>query len=1098
MASTGKKEYSIKINGVDVSIKEVTKLEDAVKSLDKTINTSAKDIQTATKASTTRAKALTDEEKAAKKLEATQKRINNVNSEANRAQIAANRELRERTREVTREIALNELAEGSIKAMGMTLTNLRNEYEGLTAEQRNNAEEGGKLLEQIQALDAEYKALRESTGNFRDSVGNYGRAVEGLDGLEQALNRVGQTNIDTQNSFISSNAVMGVFGSVTETASKAQADLYKILALVTLAQTLANAATKEGIVATTASAAVDAVKTAQLKAKTIAEALATKGTIAATIAQAAFNAVAYANPYVLLAMLLVAVVSALFLFASRTDDAAEKQKKLNEEQKIWLDYLDSERARLDLVSNARVKAMERQLRLLNAQGAETSKIRKLEDDIAHERRLNNARLMGLYHNEIEALEENRTKLAQYYDLLRSVQLAQARGDGKMMLDIDLNGKAEKVKVEEALDIVQGKIDNLNRSIEIAVQLKTDEAEIKNEVEVQKAERLKADKEEAKRRAEEYKRKAEEARRNAQERAALELEALRVAEDLKVKLLGSSFEQQRRTIRNEYARQIEDLKLRLKNETNLSVTARKAINDQIVNLAKVRDQELANLDKERAAAELETQRQLEDQRNALIVGQLERRRAEINTLYDRQIEDVKKRLDEEKDLTEAQRQALNEMVLNYDKQRNAELEAVTVESLNRRANLELQALESTLKQAQDKIGEVTVKNKSGIWAGVIDVDATRANLAASNAALDEYVASLTKYQNDLKTAHEATLATLAEGSVEYEEELQRYASANYDVTKKIKDAQKQQTDNTRTSTNLQMEYYKQLADKVAEYADLAAQAVTGVFDTWNMGLQASLDSLNEQLETINEHYEEAKEKREKYAEDVENIEQQLQTATGGTADALRSQLQDAMHLQNEAAREEQRLAKEKEKREAEIRKKEKQMKRNELISNIAMGIANTAQGVTKMLSLMWPLNLVMAGLVGVLGGVQVGLMTKQLTKLAKGGEIVGPSHENGGVRVTGTDIEVEGGEFVTNKVSYANNAELVRFINANPGTVTAADLVGLVPGMDNTPVVVSDVATSGEDRLVEAIESMEFKPVVSVTDIIDVTDEVTTVRDLSGF
>lgn len=1096
MASTGKKEYSIKINGVDVSIKEITKLEDAVKSLDKTINASSRDIQAATKASTTRAKALTDEEKAAKKLEATQKRINDVNSEANRAQIAANRELRERTREITREIALNELAEGSIKAMGMTLTNLRNEYEGLSAEQRNNAEVGGKLLEQIQALDAEYKALRESTGNFRDSVGNYERAIGGLGKLEKAIGDVNSTSTGLQNGLMSNSALMGTFGTISEATAATQAELAKIIALVTLAQTLATAATKEGIIATTASAAVDAVKTAQLKAKTIAEALATKGTVAATIAQAAFNAVAYANPYVLLAMLLASVVAALFLFTRRTEDAADKQKKLNEEQKIWLDYLDSERARLELVSNARVKAMERQLKLLNAQGAETSKIRKLEDDIARERLLNNARLMGLYHNEVEALEENRTKLAQYYDLLRSVQLAQARGDGKMMLDIDLNGKAEKVKVEEALDIVQSKIDNLNRSIEIAVQLKTDEAEIKNEIEVQKAERIKADKEEAKRRAEEYKRKAEEARRNAQERAALELEALRAAEDLKVKLLESSFEQQRRTIRNEYDRQIEDLKIRLKNETNLSDTARKAINDQIVNLAKVRDQELVKLDKERAAAELETQRQLEDQRNALIVGQLERRRAEINTLYDRQIEDVKKRLDEEKDLTEAQRQALNEMVLNYDKQRNAELEAVTVESLNRRANLELQAIESTLKQAQDKLGEV--KNKSGIWAGVIDVDATRANLAASNAALDEYVANLIKYQNDLKKAHEATLATLAEGSVEYEEELQRYASANYEVTKKIKDAQKQQTDNTRASINLQMEYYKQLADKVAEYADLAAQAVTGVFDSWSMGLQASLDSLNEQLETINEYYEEAKEKREKYAEDVENIEQQLQTATGGTADALRSQLLDTMHLQNEAAREEQRLAKEKEKREAEIRKKEKQMKRNELISNIAMGIANTAQGVTKMLSLMWPLNLVMAGLVGVLGGVQVGIMTKQLTKLAKGGEIIGPSHENGGVRVTGTDIEVEGGEFVINKVSYANNAELVKFINANPGTVTAADLVGIVPGTDNTPVVVSDVSTSGEDRLIEAIESMEFKPVVSVTDILDVTDEVTTVRDLSGF
>ena len=49
-------------------------------------------------------------------------------------------------------------------------------------------------------------------------------------------------------------------------------------------------------------------------------------TKAATVAQAAFNLVAKANPYVLLAMALVTVVGALALFAKGSSKAAEEQK----------------------------------------------------------------------------------------------------------------------------------------------------------------------------------------------------------------------------------------------------------------------------------------------------------------------------------------------------------------------------------------------------------------------------------------------------------------------------------------------------------------------------------------------------------------------------------------------------------------------------------------------------------------------------------------------------------------------------------------------------------------------------------------------------
>lgn len=52
-------------------------------------------------------------------------------------------------------------------------------------------------------------------------------------------------------------------------------------------------------------------------------------TKAATLAQTAFNAVAKANPYVLIVTAVIAAATAIFTFAKRTDEAAEAQKRLN-------------------------------------------------------------------------------------------------------------------------------------------------------------------------------------------------------------------------------------------------------------------------------------------------------------------------------------------------------------------------------------------------------------------------------------------------------------------------------------------------------------------------------------------------------------------------------------------------------------------------------------------------------------------------------------------------------------------------------------------------------------------------------------------------
>lgn len=1088
MASTGTKEYVLKINGVNQSVKDVTTLEAAITALNKTIGETGEATVKVTGTSKGRAAALTEEEKAAKKLADTQKRIDKVNSDANKAQIAANIELREATRLITRQVAESRLAEDSVKAMGMQVTNLRNEYLELSAAQREDAEVGGALLAQLQALDAEYKALKESTGDFRDSVGNYQRAFSGLNEIKDRFELAARGSAEFSASVTGSNDVLDALSTTTDTVAKSSEQLTGIIALATTAQEVYTAVTAEGFIQQKATAIMDGVRAVQLRAKTAAEALSTKGTIAATIAQKAFNLVANANPYVLLALALASVIGALALFASRTSDASEKQKELNTLQSLYLDTLDAEAAKLKELGDDRVKAAERQLALLQAAGAKTGEIRTAEDKLARERAANNARLRGYYASEIANLDTNRKKLEEMTRVLVRLREAQARGDNKITLDVNLDGKVEKVVIEDAIDAVQGQIDNLGRTVKIAVDLTTEQADLESDVAVQNAARLKADADLAKERA-------EKAKETAKTRADLELAAVRAAEDARIALLASNYERQRATLEAQSRRQIEDLEKTLATEKNLTAQARESIAENIVSITEQTNRDILKLNEEFAAKELETSRALEDQRNAMMLGMADRQRAEVNARYNRLTEDLKKRLDVEKDLSESQRVELNEMVENYDVQRNRELAKIAADGAQQRSAIELAAIDFTLQQANNKIGELTKRNKDGLK--LIDVDATRKALAAANSALADYVTRLMNYEADLQAAHKQTLATLKEGTPEYEEELQKYATAHEDIGQRIKAAEKQQRENTKESTKTVGNYYADLFEKIAKYAQIGADLVSNAVDTVNMGLQAQIDVMAEELETLEEHYENAQRMREEAVQNVEGLEQRLQDATGGTAQALKEQLADAMAARNEAARNEQQLQKEKEKREAEIAKKEKQMRRNELIGRIAMSVANTAQGVTAGLSLGFPLGLIVAALIAGLGAVQVGIMAKQLTKLEDGGPIIGPSHANGGVPI-GLGYEAEGGEYVVNKKAYAANPQLVEFINASNGTITAADLAGLAPGDTAAPIIINNASGATEDRIVEAIEAINITPVVAVTDIIDAQDQLTTVQDLSGF
>ena len=103
--------------------------------------------------------------------------------------------------------------------------------------------------------------------------------------------------------------------------------------------------------------------------------------------------------------------------------------------------------------------------------------------------------------------------------------------------------------------------------------------------------------------------------------------------------------------------------------------------------------------ERIKAEQEEIRKAEDLMTQLINDGAEQRRAQINANYDRQIADIRKRLEEEKDLTSAAREAMNSQIVSLEKLRQSELAKLDADELQRQAEFENQRIQLILKSVK---------------------------------------------------------------------------------------------------------------------------------------------------------------------------------------------------------------------------------------------------------------------------------------------------------------------------------------------------------------------------------------------------------------
>ena len=169
---------------------------------------------------------------------------------------------------------------------------------------------GRTLQAQIEAVQQKAGELEDIQGDVSRTVGNIASDTRIFDAAAEAmgiLSNVGQTAV----------SVWGMFGGSVEDCAKALNAFNAIEATFNTLKAIGNARQMQ-------SAIMGGIHEVQLWAQA-------RATNACTVAQAAFNVVANANPYMLLATALAAVGAAIYAYISLTDDETEATKKSNKE-----------------------------------------------------------------------------------------------------------------------------------------------------------------------------------------------------------------------------------------------------------------------------------------------------------------------------------------------------------------------------------------------------------------------------------------------------------------------------------------------------------------------------------------------------------------------------------------------------------------------------------------------------------------------------------------------------------------------------------------------------------------------------------------------
>lgn len=304
--------------------------------------------------------------------------------------------------------------------------------------------------------------------------------------------------------------------------------------------------------------------------------------------------------------------------------------------------------------------------------------------------------------------------------------------------------------------------------------------------------------------------------------------------------------------------------------------------------------------------------------------------------------------------------------------------------------------------------------------------------------------------------------------------------------------------------------------ISQYVQAIGQGLQNLLSTVWDAQDAEYDKKMEELDKFISEYEDRLDKQkeitQQHANEVDSIEDALSTARGDRRQALIDKLNAEMAAQRDSLAQEKRIEKEKHKLEVKKEKEALEQKKREKQRAVIQAIVSTALATVNGLATQpfWPVGVAMGALAAALGAVQIGIISSQ--KYAEGGLLQGKSHREGGVKVLGGQAELEGGEFITNKVTTSKNVDLLDYINGKKRKLNIEDFIDFygsnkVKNAVQTPrrifaeggqlpTLRNDISVG--NTIANALTEYNNRPVVvSVVDIVNRTERLNQVKVMSG-
>lgn len=202
---------------------------------------------------------------------------------------------------------------GALRELTQATTDMTAAYRGLTDEEKNSP--------LGQAMQQSIQRMTERAGDMKDAMGDVQASISNAASDTRTFDQIaGGAQLMTTGYQTLAGAAK-LFGIETENNVEVLATLQAAMAVTSGLQTAQNLLQEQ-------SALMMGVQAAQASLAAAAQTAFAAATGSATVAQRAFNVVANANPYVLLATAIIAVGSALYAFASSSSKAEREAEEL--------------------------------------------------------------------------------------------------------------------------------------------------------------------------------------------------------------------------------------------------------------------------------------------------------------------------------------------------------------------------------------------------------------------------------------------------------------------------------------------------------------------------------------------------------------------------------------------------------------------------------------------------------------------------------------------------------------------------------------------------------------------------------------------------